>query len=85
MIHRHKPNDYKAVEHGILRCVGIARRVEWTLIERRLIDHDGRSLEQITIETKATTAIEIVTQLESYYFDITECLDLDDTTNTDVA
>ncbi len=79
VIHRQEPNDPTSVELGIIRCVGIARGVEWEVVEQRLIDYDGRYLDQITIETKETTETEIITQLESYYFDITECIDFDHT------
>ena len=77
VIHRREPNNPKSVELGIIRCVGMARGVEWEIVEQRLIDYGGKYLDQITIETKETTETEIVTQLESYYFDITECVDLD--------
>ncbi len=81
VIHRQEPNNPTSVEMGIIRCVGIARGVEWEVIEQRLIDYDGRYVDQITIETKETTETEIITQLESYFFDITECIDFDQTGN----
>lgn len=81
VIHRQAPNNPTSVEFGIIRCVGIARGVEWEVIEQRLIDHDGKYLDQITIETKEATGTEIIAQLESYYFDITECVDFDHTGN----
>ena len=76
VIHQHEPSDHTAVEQGILRCISLARGVEWELVEQRSIEHNGRYLDQITIETKETRDTEIITQLESYYFDITECLDI---------
>ena len=85
VIHRQEPNNPTSVEFGIIRCVGIARGVEWEVIDQRLIDYDGKYLDQITIETKAKTETEIITQLESYYFDITECVDFEHHTDNDNA
>lgn len=73
VIHYQMPNDYVAVEYGILRCLGIGRRIEWKLIQQTLLNRDGRKIEQMKIETKQTTATQIITQVENYYFDITEC------------
>lgn len=73
IIHRQNPNDYVGVEYGILRCLGIGRRIEWEFIQQSLLDVDGRIIEQMKIETKETTETEIITQVENYYFDITEC------------
>jgi hypothetical protein len=73
IIHYQKPNDYVGVEYGILRCLGIGRRIEWKLIQQTLQNLDGRTIEQMKIETKQTIATEIITQIENYYFDITEC------------
>jgi len=53
--------------------LGIGRRIEWKLIQQTLQNLDGRKIEQMKIETKQTTATEIITQIENYYFDITEC------------
>jgi len=73
VIHRQVPNDYTSVEYGILRCLGIGRRMEWKVIQQSIIEHNGRTLDQLKIETKETTESEVVTQIENYYFDITEC------------
>ena len=73
VIHKQVPNDYVSVEYGILRCLGIGRRIEWKVIQQSLIEHDGRKFDQLKIETKETTESEVVTQIENYYFDITEC------------
>jgi hypothetical protein len=74
VIHYRVPNDYVAVEHTVLRCLGTGRRVEWKLLQQTLIEHNGRKLDQMKIETKETTDTEIITQIENYYFDVTECL-----------
>lgn len=73
VIHYQVPNDYVGVEYGVLRCLGIGRRIEWKLIQQSLIEHNGRTLDQMKIETKETTETEIITQIENYYFDVTEC------------
>ena len=74
VIHYKVPNDYVAVEYTVLNCLGMGRRVEWKLLQQALIEHIGRKLDQMKIETKKTTDIEIITQIENYYFDVTECL-----------
>ena len=76
IVHKSIPNDYTAIEYGILRCLGIGRRLEWKVIQQSLIHHNNRTLDQIKIETKQLTDTEEVTQIENYYFDITECTDL---------
>jgi len=73
VIHRQVPNEYTSVEYGILRCLGIGRRLEWKVIQQSMFDHNGKTLDQLKIETKETTEDEIITQIENYYFDLTEC------------
>ncbi len=73
IIHRQVPNDYTSVEYGILRCLGIGRRIEWKMIQQSVFDHNERTLDQLKIETKETTDAEVIIQIENYYFDITEC------------
>lgn len=73
VIHRVEPNDYTSIEHGILRCLGMDRGITWKLKQQALLDHNGRKLDQIKIETVETTPTEIIRQTENYYFDITEC------------
>lgn len=75
VIHYEVPNYPVGVERGVLHCLGLARGIEWKLVEQSLLEHNGRRIDQITIETKETTPTQIVTQIENYYFDITECLD----------
>ena len=76
IIHRRVPNDYTSVEYAILKCLGIGRGIEWKLLQQALLQHNGRTLDQIKIETRETTEDEIITQIENYYFDITECVNL---------
>ncbi len=73
IIHKVQPNDYTSVEYGILQCLGTGRRINWKVIKQALMEHNGRSLDQIKIETKESTDKGIITQIENYYFDITEC------------
>lgn len=73
IIHYQQPNDYVGVEYGVLRCLGLGRRIEWELLQQSLIEYNGRKLEQMKIETKETTETDIITQVENYYFDITDC------------
>jgi hypothetical protein len=73
VIHRMVPNDYTSVEYDILRCLGTGRRIEWKVIKQSLLNHNGRTLDQLKLETKEITEDEVITQLENYYFDITEC------------
>ena len=73
VVHYREPNDYVAVEYAVLQFIGIGRGIEWKLLQARLVDHEGRRLEQMKIETRWQTATEAITQVENYYFDITEC------------
>ena len=74
VIHRQEPNDYTSTEYGILKCLGIGRRIEWKVIKQSLFYHNDKKLDQLKIETKQATENEIITQIENYYLDITECL-----------
>jgi len=73
VIHMQVPNDYTSVEYGILRRLGMGRRITWKMIQQSIFEHNGRALDQLKIETKETTENEVITQVENYYFDITEC------------
>jgi hypothetical protein len=75
VIHKEHPNDYTSVEYGILRCIGVGRGVEWELVQQALLFHNGRKLDQIKIKTKENTDEQIISQIENYYFDVTECID----------
>jgi hypothetical protein len=74
IIHRQDPNDYTSVEYGILRCLGVGRGIEWKVLKQSLINHNDRQLDQLKIETTQLTPTQKITQVENYYFDITECL-----------
>lgn len=74
-IHRQDPNDYTSVEYGILKCIGYGRRIEWKLLQQETLHYNGRTLDKLKIETQAITDDEVITQVENYYFDISECVE----------
>ncbi len=67
-------NDYVATEYAVLKYLGLGRRIEWKTLGQQLLTHNNRTIDKIKIETKEATEEEIITQIENYYFDITECL-----------
>lgn len=78
VIHRKAGNKYVAMEYFILQCLGEVRQIEWKLVQQALMEHHGRQIDQMKIETIQTTEHEVITKIENYYFDITECIDQDD-------
>ncbi len=74
IIHREGINDYVGTEHFIIKCLGIGRRVEWKILGQELLTHNNKKIDKIKIETKQFTETEIITQIENYYFDITDCI-----------
>jgi hypothetical protein len=82
VVHYQHPNDYVGVEYAVFNGLYTGRRFgllgkgssfEWKFIKQTLIHHNGRKIDQMKFETKETSATEIITQVENYYFDITEC------------
>lgn len=73
ILHKEEPNDYTSVEYEILRCLGEGRGVEWKLLKQELLFHNDKRFDKISIETKESTDTEVITTIENYYFDITEC------------
>ena len=73
VIHKTHAKDYVGVEYYILECLGIGRGIEWKRIEQSLLNDKNRMIDKLKIETKQLTDTEIITQIENYYFDITEC------------
>jgi hypothetical protein len=65
--------DYVGYEYKILECLGKGRRIEWKLITQSLLNIENRKIDKIKIETKQFTDTEIITQIENYYFDVTNC------------
>ena len=73
IIQRTAINNYVGTEYLILNCLGERRGIDWEMIQQELLFHDDRILDRIEIETKETATAEILTQIEEFYFDITEC------------
>ncbi|MBS1232725.1 MAG: hypothetical protein H6R42_379 [Nitrospirae bacterium] len=74
IIHHTIPNDYTSVEYAILQCLGLGREIAWKLLQQLTLNHNERTLDRLKIETTQVTEGEIITQVENYYFDITECV-----------
>jgi hypothetical protein len=74
IIERTKINDYVSTEFAFLKYIGIGRRITWKLISQALMSHNGRMIDKVKIETKQITETEVITQIENYYFDISDCL-----------
>ncbi len=74
IIHKAIPNDYVGVEYDILKCIGIGRKIEWKSIGQELLVPDDKYIDKIKIEVTEKTETEIITTIENYYFDITECI-----------
>lgn len=77
IIHRTGINDYVGTEHFILNCLGKGRKIKWKVIIQELINHNNKKVDKIKIETIETTEFEIITQIENYYFDISDCFGKD--------
>jgi hypothetical protein len=73
VINRRGLNDYVSVEYSFLRCIGRGRGIEWKLLNQQLVHQDGRTYDKMKIETTELTPTEVITTIENYYFDITDC------------
>lgn len=73
IIHKAEINDYVGTEHFILNCLGKGRQIEWKFLKQELLNHNNKNIDKIKIETKEKTELEIITQIENYYFDISDC------------
>ena len=73
IIHKDGNNDYVVLEHFILKCLGRGRKIKFKTLVQELITYNDKKIDKIKIETKEVTESEIITQIENYYFDITEC------------
>ncbi|MBX3164202.1 MAG: hypothetical protein KF900_06940 [Bacteroidetes bacterium] len=71
------PNDYVGVEYAYLKYLGIGRGIEWKRTKQALIEHNGRSIDKLTIEFPEWENGQKFTVTENYYFDITECFGKD--------
>jgi hypothetical protein len=75
IIHKEGINDYVWTEHFILQCIGKGRGIEWRILEQGLLSYNNKRIDKIKIETRLLTKNEIITQIENYYFDITDCFE----------
>jgi hypothetical protein len=66
--------DYRQVEDEFIKYICLGRRVKWEFLQRDLLTEGQRRLEKVKIRTQEITQKEIITQIENYYFDITECI-----------
>jgi len=66
--------SYAKNEYDIIRAICIGRGVTFKTKLQTLIHHNGRSVDQIKIETVQTTPTEIITSVTNYYFDVTDCM-----------
>ena len=65
---------YVGYEYSILKCLGIGRRITWKVISQELLKHNGKDIDKVKIETTQTMPTQIITQIENYYFDVTQCV-----------
>ena len=68
--------DYVSMEYQIMEYLGTLRDIQWELLEQTLIAHNDRALDQMKIKTVQKTDTEIITQVENFYFDITDCMNM---------
>ena len=73
IIHRNGINDYLGIEIFILKCLGIGRKIEWKILSQELLIDNNSHIDKIKIETIELTENETITQIENFYFDITDC------------
>lgn len=73
IIHLAKFNDYVGTEYSVLNCIGKGRGIEWKIVEQGLLSHQDKKIDKVKIETIQLTDDSKITQIENYYFDITEC------------
>ena len=73
VIHYMQPNIYVSVEYAYLKYIGIGKGISWIRISQELFDLDNRTYDKLKIKTVLETDTEVITQIENFYFDITEC------------
>lgn len=75
IIKKSKKYDCVKVEYALLDFISEKREIEWKLLEQKLIIHEKKRIDILKIETKQFMEQEIITKIEDYYFDITECFE----------
>jgi len=53
--------------------LGKGRGIEWKKLGQELLIYNNKKIDKIKIETVELTETHIITQIENYYFDTTEC------------
>ncbi len=66
--------DYQLIETEYLKYICLGRGVKWEFLKRESVESEGRNIDKVKIKTQETTQEEVVTQIENYYFDVTECI-----------
>lgn len=66
--------DYVETEYDYLKYIGLGRGIDWKILSQEVISKHGKTMDKIKIETTETNKTEIITQVENYYFDISECI-----------
>ena len=64
--------DASMTQMQVLKGLGMGRGILWRTIARNFLENGQNSVEQIQIETKEVTKSQIITQQESYYFDVSK-------------
>jgi hypothetical protein len=72
IIHKVDRNDQVEIEHLVLKCLGNGRGIEWEILKVETCSYGERKIDKIKIKTKQLTDSDIITQIENFYFDITE-------------
>jgi hypothetical protein len=69
--------NYHHAEYDYIKYICLGRKVKWEFPHREKIADGERRIEKvkikIKIKTQETTAREVITQVENYYFDVTDC------------
>ncbi|MGA3086329.1 MAG: hypothetical protein ABSE95_16290 [Thermodesulfobacteriota bacterium] len=66
--------NYRQVEGDYLNYICMCRHMKWELVQHDLISVGERRIEKVKIKTQDTTSKKIITKVEDYYFDITDCV-----------
>ena len=77
IIHREDMNDYVGVESATLKYFMLMHGVEWQRHGQSLIKYNNRLIDEIKVEVRKESGGKIVTFIDSFYFDITECIDIE--------
>ena len=75
IIEKSKKYDCVKFESALLDFISDKRGIEWKLLEQKLISQEKKHIDILKIETKQFTEHEIITKIEDYYFDITDCFE----------